>query len=73
MAIRVSRTLSLSDKFYWARRNWSAALAWAVLCVPYIVTRIVVGIWEVFRMLFVTDGSEILSYPWQQKWIGEEE
>lgn len=71
MAIRAK--LSLSDRLYWAKRNWSAALLWVPAAPFYIVARILCGVWEVFRMLFITNGSEVLAYPWEQKWIGDEE
>ena len=56
------------DRMYWFLRNLSA-FALGIIVYPIFVT------WTILRhipMIFITDGSEVLSYPWDWDWVDED-
>jgi len=54
--------MSFRDRFYWFSHNLIRFPVVAVVC-PVLVT---VATWyHAVRVMFVTDGSETLTFPWE--------
>lgn len=54
--------LNFSERSYWFFRN----LAALVLSIPIIPIHILYNLFHAIRIVIKSDGSEVLSFPWER-------
>jgi hypothetical protein len=58
--------MELPGRIYWFLKNLSAFILLLIVRPLYCLWEIIISI----KVLFVTDGSEELLFPWEYDWMG---
>lgn len=56
--------MKITDRLYWFARNLAAFIL-QTICVPFFVLYMWI---RSIQTLFITDGSELLGFPWETDW-----
>jgi len=56
------------DRAYWFFRNLAAFILNTITFPFYLVMFVLETFWDGLRIVFTTNGSEVLQYPWEIEW-----
>lgn len=59
----VKHKLTISDKLYWFSNNLKR-FPFVVIWLPF---EFLLSFLHILKILFTTDGSEVLNYPWEHR------
>ena len=60
--------LSINDRLYWFSRNLLGYVLFWLSIAPFTIWITILAIVKTTATATVTDGSEIISFPWEWKW-----